>query len=144
MAKAKKEQGQRTLLGFDFGTRHIGIAIGQEITATASPVKAIKAKDGIPNWNDIEGIIKEWQPDLLVVGLPLNMDGTEQPLTLRAKKFGNRISGRFGLGVVFQDERLTTADAKAQLFEQGGYKNLQKDHVDCQSAVIILESFMGY
>ncbi|OUS27509.1 Holliday junction DNA helicase RuvA [Thalassotalea sp. 42_200_T64] len=143
MAKSAKPQGQRTLLGFDFGTKHIGIAVGQEITQSASPLKAIKAKDGIPNWQDIEHIIKEWQPDLLVVGLPLNMDGSEQELTRRAKKFGNRMSGRFGLTVGFQDERLTTADAKAQLFEQGGYKNLQKDHIDCQSAVIILESFMS-
>ncbi|KGJ89402.1 Holliday junction resolvase RuvX [Thalassotalea sp. ND16A] len=142
MAKSAKPQGQRTLLGFDFGTKHIGIAVGQEITQSASPLKAIKAKDGIPNWQDIENIIKEWQPDLLVVGLPLNMDGSEQELTRRAKKFGNRMSGRFGTSVNFQDERLTTADAKAQLFERGGYKNLQKDHIDCQSAVIILESFM--
>lgn len=137
-------EGQRTLMGFDFGTRYIGIAIGQEVTATASPFKAIKAKDGIPNWQELESIVKEWQPDLLVVGLPLNMDGTEQPLTLRAKKFANRLFGRFGIKVELQDERLTTADAKAELFAQGGYRNLQKDNVDCQSAVIILESFMGY
>ena len=144
MAKSVKPQGQRTLLGFDFGTKYIGIAVGQEITCSASPVKSIKAKDGIPNWDDMAKIVKEWQPDLLVVGLPLNMDGSEQPLTLRAKKFAKRLSGRFGLEVNLQDERLTTADAKAQLFEQGGYRNLQKDNVDCQSAVIILESFMGY
>lgn len=144
MAKSKKIEGQRTLLGFDFGTKFIGIAIGQEITRSASPLKSIKAKDGIPNWPDIETFIKEWQPDLLVVGLPLNMDGSEQEVTARAKKFAKRLSGRFGLDVILQDERLTTMDAKAQLFEQGGYKNLQKDHVDCQSAVIILESYMGY
>ena len=134
--------GQRTLLGFDFGTSYIGTAIGQEITGTASQLKAIKAKDGIPNWSDIEKIIKEWQPDLLVIGLPLNMDGTEQQISARARKFANRLSGRFGLKTELQDERLTTADAKAQLFEQGGYRNLQKDNVDCQSAVLILESFM--
>lgn len=134
--------GQRTLLGFDFGTSYIGTAIGQEITGTASQLKAVKAKDGIPNWSDIEKIIKEWQPDLLVIGLPLNMDGTEQPISARARKFANRLTGRFAIKCELQDERLTTADAKAQLFEQGGYRNLQKDNVDCQSAVIILESFM--
>ena len=142
MAKSKTPQGQRTMLGFDFGTRYIGIAVGQEITCSASPVKAIKAKDGVPNWQEIEQIIKQWQPDLLVVGLPLNMDGTEQPLTARARKFGNRMSAKFAIAMQLQDERLTTADAKAQLFEQGGYRNLQKDAVDCQSAVIILESYM--
>ncbi|TRX54524.1 Holliday junction resolvase RuvX [Thalassomonas sp. M1454] len=135
-------EGQRTLLGFDFGTSYIGIATGQEITGTASPLKAIKAKDGIPNWGDLEKIIKEWQPDLLVIGLPLNMDGTEQPITARARKFANRLTGRFGIKAELQDERLTTADAKAQLFAQGGYRNLQKDNIDCQSAVLILESYM--
>jgi putative Holliday junction resolvase len=144
MARKVKQPGQRTLLGFDFGTKYIGIAVGQEITRTASPVRAIKAKEGIPNWDDISVIIKEWQPDALVIGLPLNMDGSEQEITIRARKFAKRLSGRFGVEIVLQDERLTTADAKAQLFEQGGYRNLQKDNIDCQSAVIILESFMGY
>lgn len=144
MARKVKQPGERTLLGFDFGTKYIGIAVGQEITRTASPVRAIKAKEGIPNWDNISVIIKEWQPDALVIGLPLNMDGSEQELTLRAKKFAKRLFGRFGIEIVLQDERLTTADAKSQLFEQGGYRNLQKDNIDCQSAVIILESFMGY
>lgn len=133
--------GSRTALGFDFGTRHIGIAYGQEITGSARPLKAIKAKDGVPNFDLIEALIKEWQPDILVVGLPLNMDGTEQPFTARAKKFANRLHGRFGLSVEMQDERLTTADAKQSLFNQGGYRNLQKDNIDCQSAVVILESW---
>ncbi|TLU66947.1 Holliday junction resolvase RuvX [Thalassotalea litorea] len=133
--------GSRTALGFDYGTKHIGISVGQEFTGTARPLKAIKAKDGIPNFDLIQAIIKEWQPDILVVGLPLNMDGTEQPFTARAKKFANRLHGRFGLEVVMQDERLTTADAKQSLFAQGGYRNLQKDNIDCQSAVVILESW---
>ncbi|GLX85183.1 putative pre-16S rRNA nuclease [Thalassotalea loyana] len=135
------EQGMRTILGFDFGKKSIGCAIGQEITGTANPLNAIKAKDGIPQWSDIEKLLKEWQPQLVVVGLPLNMDGTEQQLTKDAKKFGNRIHGRFGVQVEFQDERLTTADAKEQLFAAGGYRNLSKGNVDSQSAVLIIESF---
>ncbi len=135
------EQGMRTILGFDFGKKSIGCAIGQEITGTANPLNAIKAKDGIPQWSDIEKLLKEWQPQLVVVGLPLNMDGTEQQLTKDAKKFGNRIHGRFGVQVEFQDERLTTADAKEQLFAVGGYRNLSKGNVDSQSAVLIIESF---
>ena len=83
-----KEQPQaQTLLGFDFGTKSIGVATGQMITATAQPLDAIKANDGIPNWNIVEKVIKEWLPDLVIIGLPLNMDGTEQPITQRAKKF---------------------------------------------------------
>ncbi|MFT5787950.1 MAG: putative Holliday junction resolvase [Shewanella sp.] len=131
----------RSVLGFDYGTKSIGIAIGQELTASARPLMSIKAVDGIPKWEEIGKIITEWQPDLIVVGLPLNMDGTEQEITLRAKKFGNRLNGRFGIKVVTQDERLTTADAKARLFEMGGYKALTKGQIDAMSAVLIIESY---
>ena len=141
MAKKTKEVGQRTIIGFDFGKKYIGVAVGQEITHSASPLGSIKAKDGIPDWDSLGAYLKEWQPDLIVVGLPLNMDGTEQQLTKDAKKFGNRIAGRFGLKVTFQDERLTTADAKEQLFARGGYKNLKKDNIDAESARLIIESF---
>lgn len=133
--------GQRSILGFDFGMKYIGVAIGQEITGSARPLGSIKANDGIPNWDNVSHYLKEWQPDLVVVGLPLNMDGTEQPMTKSAKKFGNRIHGRFGIAVEFQDERLTTTDAKAQLFQQGGYRNLKKDNIDAHSAMLIIESF---
>jgi putative holliday junction resolvase len=131
----------QTVLGFDYGTKSIGVAVGQSITASASPLLALKAQDGIPNWDEIEKLIKEWQPTFVVVGLPLNMDGTEQDITQRAKKFANRVSGRFGVKVVTQDERLTTADAKARLFELGGYKALTKGQVDAVSAVLIIESY---
>ncbi|RLV61487.1 Holliday junction resolvase RuvX [Parashewanella curva] len=130
-----------TVLGFDFGTKSIGIAVGQNITYQASPVQAVKANDGIPNWNTIEEIIKKWNPTLLVVGLPLNMDGTEQPLTQRARKFANRLNGRFGIKTELQDERLTTTDAKARLYELGGYKKLAKNQIDAVSAVLIVESY---
>ncbi len=128
-------------MGFDFGTKSIGIAIGQELTGSASSLKAVKAQDGIPNWDHIAVQVKEWQPDLMVVGLPLNMDGTSQEVTFKAKKFANRLHNHYGIPVQTQDERLTTADAKARLFEHGGSKNLGKGNVDNMSAVIILESF---
>ncbi|WP_256261026.1 Holliday junction resolvase RuvX [Shewanella sp. NIFS-20-20] len=131
----------QTILGFDFGTKSIGVAIGQQVTGTARPLLSLKACDGIPDWDHIGRIIKEWQPDLVVVGLPLNMDGSEQEMTQRARKFANRISGRFGVKVDTQDERLTTADAKARLFEFGGYKALTKDQIDAVSAVLIIESY---
>lgn len=132
----------KTIMAFDYGTKSIGSAIGQEITGTASPLKAFKANDGVPNWNDIEKQIKEWQPDLLVVGLPADLHGKAlDAITPRAKKFANRLHGRFGLPVELQDERLSTTEARAELFEMGGYKALTKGNVDCQSAVIILESW---
>ena len=132
----------RSLLGFDFGTKSIGVATGQMITQTAQPIAAIKANDGIPNWNVVEKVIEDWKPDLIVVGLPLNMDGTEQPITQRAKKFANRLNGRFGIKIALQDERLTTASAKEFIFEHGGYKALDKGKVDSVSAALILESWM--
>lgn len=131
-----------SVLGFDYGTRSIGVAVGQAVTGTATPLAALKAQDGIPDWQHIEQLINEWQPTLCVVGLPLNMDGTEQPITVRARKFANRLHGRFGVQVIMQDERLTTASAKEFLFERGGYKSLAKDAIDSASACIILEDYL--
>lgn len=130
-----------TLLAFDFGTKSIGVAIGQQLTGTARPLMALKAQDGTPDWNRIEALLKEWLPDRVVVGLPLNMDGTEQSLTARARKFANRIHGRFGVQVDLHDERLSTVEARAELFERGGFRALNKGSVDSLSAVIILESW---
>lgn len=130
-----------TLLSFDFGTKSIGVAVGQQLTGTARALTALKAQDGTPDWKLIEKLLKEWQPDYVVVGLPLNMDGTEQELTARARKFANRLHGRFGVRVELQDERLSTVEARADLFERGGFRALQKGQVDSQSAVIILEDW---
>ncbi len=133
----------RTLMAFDFGTKSIGVAIGQEVTQTARALTALKAQEGVPDWQLIEKLLTEWQPDLIVVGLPLNMDGTEQPLTGKARKFANRLHGRFGKPVELQDERLSTVEARADLFERGGYRALNKGQVDAASAVIILESWFS-
>ena len=132
----------RTIIAFDYGTKSIGSAIGQEVTGTASPLVAFKAKDGTPNWDDIGKVLKEWQPDLIVVGLPTDLHGKAlADITARAKKFANRIHGRFGYQVELHDERLSSTEARAELFEMGGYKALSKGNVDCQSAVVILESW---
>ena len=130
-----------TVLAFDFGTKSIGCAVGQSITGTAQSLPAFKAQDGIPDWDAIGNVIKEWQPARLVVGLPLNMDGTEQELALRAKKFANRLNGRFGIKVELQDERLTTVSARDEIFQRGGYRALNKGKVDGISACLILESW---
>lgn len=130
-------------LSFDFGTKSIGCAVGQSITGTAQALPAFKAQNGIPDWQAIEKCIKQWQPDLLVVGLPLNMDGSEQELSLRARKFANRLHGRFGIRVELQDERLTTTEARAEIFQRGGYRALNKSKVDGISACLILESWFS-
>jgi len=132
----------QTLLGFDFGTKSIGVAVGQEITGTANPLNALAAQNGQPQWSLLEQLIKEWGPSYFVVGLPLNMDGTEQEVTQLARKFGQRLHGRFGLPVHYQDERLTTVAARSELFEQGGYRNLSKQKVDSAAAVFIVEDYL--
>lgn len=131
-----------TTIAFDYGIKSIGVAVGQKITGTASPLSALKANDGIPNWQTIADVFAEWQPDNLLVGLPLNMDGSEQEITQRARKFANRLHGRFGLTVHTHDERLSTVDAKARLFELGGFKKLTKEKVDSVSACLIFESWV--
>lgn len=131
-----------SIMAFDYGTRSIGVAIGQRVTCTARPLTAFKARDGVPDWQQIEKLLNEWRPDTVVVGLPLNMDGSEQPLTARARKFANRLHGRFGVQVVLHDERLSTVEARAGLFARGGYRALEKGNVDAGSAVIILESWL--
>lgn len=134
---------QRSLLAFDFGQRSIGVAIGQSITGTARPLKALKASNGKPDWQIVARLLSEWQPDAVVVGLPLNMDGSEQFLTEQARKFSRQLAGRFAVSVILHDERLTTVEARAGLFADGGYRALDKGRIDSESAVIILESYFS-
>ncbi|MDH3000336.1 crossover junction endodeoxyribonuclease RuvA [Chelonobacter oris] len=130
-----------TALAFDFGVKSIGCAVGQSITGTAQALSAFKANDGIPNWDLIEKCLQEWQPTVVIVGLPLNMDGTEQAITQRARKFSQRLHGRFGVAVELHDERLSTVEARAEIFSRRGFKALEKGKIDSISACIILESW---
>ena len=129
-----------TLLAFDFGLKQIGSAVGQTLTASASPLTVIRARDGQPDWNHIQALIAEWRPALLLVGLPLNMDGTESDFCARARKFARRLNGRFALPVKMVDERLSTREAK----ERGGYRESFRDNpVDNLAAQVILESWLN-
>ena len=137
---------QRTLLGFDFGTKRIGIAIAQEVTGTASPLTTVKAIKHKPDWESISKIITEWQPDLLVVGLPLHMDGTEQPMTQAARRFSNQLNGRYQIPVALMDERLSSNEAESILNEQSGSRGSlfqDKAQIDMISAQLILQSWMS-
>ena len=129
------------IIAFDFGLARIGVAVGQAITQTANPLDTLKAKDGVPNWDLIEKLLKEWKPAKVVIGEPFNMDGTDQEITKRARKFANQIHGRFGLQVEMLDERLTSAAAREELFEFGGYQKLKKSQIDSIAAALILESW---
>lgn len=135
------------LLCFDFGLSSIGVATGKTGMAIATPLPEIKAKEGSPDWLLIEKLIAEWQPKTLLVGLPLNMDGSESPLSQKARKFGNRLNGRFGLEVEMVDERLTSHSAKEEMAE-AGYNNGKKGNyknkpVDSIAACLILEQYFN-
>lgn len=133
----------KILLGFDFGMKRIGVAIGQTVTQTARPLETLQAKDGIPVWASIEKLIEKWQPGALVVGIPLNMDGTEQKITGNARQFAATLRERFHLPVYEMDERLTTKAAREQLFAKGGYKALQDGQVDGVAAQLILQNWFA-
>jgi putative Holliday junction resolvase len=131
----------KQVLSFDFGTKRIGVACGQTITGTANELPPIKAKDGIPDWKDIEQLIKEWQPDLILVGLPLNMDGSESQMSLRATKFGKRIHGMFGKQVEMIDERLTSQEVKRDWQDNKGIRDFGTHSVDGMVAKILFEDW---
>ncbi|KEI69925.1 Holliday junction resolvase [Endozoicomonas elysicola] len=137
------EKTLTTVLGFDFGTRNIGVAAGQVITQTASALPSLKAKDGIPDWHQIEALIQEWKPDAIIVGIPLNMDGSESEMSRRARKFGNRIHGRFNLPFYEADERLTSFEAKEWAGKLGHKGHYGSNPVDAMAAQIILEAWLN-
>ncbi|WP_022967324.1 Holliday junction resolvase RuvX [Denitrificimonas caeni] len=136
-------EAPKLLLGFDYGTKQIGVAVGQMITRQARELCNLKAQDGIPRWEQIEALIKEWQPDALVVGLPLNMDGTPSDMCVRAEKFARRLNGRFNLPVHTHDERLTTFEAKGQRLSQGQQRGSYREQpVDALAAALLLQGWL--
>ncbi|MGM0614949.1 MAG: Holliday junction resolvase RuvX [Pseudomonadota bacterium] len=136
--------GQRLVLAFDFGTRRIGVAVGNELLKSARELTPLPARDGIPDWNQLTRLVEEWQPDLFVVGLPLNMDGSESAMSTRARKFGNRLHGRYGKSCQMVDERGTTREAKQVAHAAGHRGNYRQDSVDGIAAVLILEGWFAH
>ncbi|KTD13312.1 Holliday junction resolvase RuvX [Legionella jamestowniensis] len=131
-------------LGFDFGYKRIGVAVGQRITLTARPLTTLDAKQGIPNWDEIQKIISEWRPDALIVGLPTCIDDSEQYTTAAARVFANELEKRFVLPVHLVDERLSTVEARSQLFAEGGYRKIKQSKVDSFAACIILQQWLQF
>ena len=136
-------QGIVTALAFDYGTQSIGVAVGQTLTKTANPLASLKAQDGIPQWDHIQKLIDEWQPTLLIIGLPLNMDGSESELCQRARKFANRLNGRFQLPTQLIDERLSSFEAKGEIIEKTGSRDFKSQNVDGLAAKLILETWLA-
>jgi putative holliday junction resolvase len=133
----------QTYLGFDYGEKKIGVAISQSITQTCAPLEIIASINGKPDWQAIEKVIRQWQPECLIVGVPYHMDKTSQPLTLKAQKFGRQLNGRFQLEVFEVDERLSTQEARYQL-KSNRQKKLAKraGQVDHLAAALILQTWL--
>ena len=123
--------------------KRIGVAVGQTITRTATPLETLQAKAGQPNWDQVVRLVKKWAPDAMVVGIPLNMDGTDQPITAKAQQFAEMLSTHCQLPIYKVDERLTTKDAKQRLFSTGGYKALQRGQIDSVAAQLILQNWFA-
>jgi putative Holliday junction resolvase len=125
-----------TVIGFDFGSYWIGVAVGQTLTREATPLPALRNSD----WKAIERLLDEWRPQQLVVGLPLSMNGEDQEMTSSAKRFGRRLEGRFGITTCMVDERLTTREAYQIAMER--QQHSRKTDIDSLSAAIITESWL--
>lgn len=106
-----------TLLGFDFGNKKIGVAVGQTTTGTANALATLRSVNQTPDWNAIGRLVQEWQPSGFVVGISRQSDGEDNPITPRMLKFCRQLEGRYGLPVYQQDETLTTFEAKQMLFD---------------------------
>lgn len=135
-----------TAMAFDYGTRKIGIAVGQSLIQSATPLTEIPARDGQPDWEQVSRLIEEWQPDLFVVGVPINMDGSEFDLTQRARKFGQRLHGRFGKPWHEMDERLTSFEAREKQHihhKHGRQRSSKTALVDSVAASLILQSWFA-
>lgn len=129
-----------TVIGFDFGMKHIGVAVGQTVTGTANPLASLKAEAGVPQWEKVTTLIHYWKPSVLMVGMPFALDGAEQNITRHVRRFIASLQQRYPLPVHIVDERFTTKEARQYLFAEGGYRALEKSHIDGLSAKIIIES----
>ena len=125
-----------TVLAFDFGTRRIGVAVGQNATGTAQALATVRVRQGRPDWDALSRVIDQWAPDLLVLGLPATDDGSTHPLASPIDRFARRLEGRFGIPVSFVDERLSSYVAEQD-------PESKRVGVDAVAARVILESWFS-
>jgi putative Holliday junction resolvase len=131
----------QAVMAFDFGTQKMGIANGHSLTGTATALPLFPMRDGIPDWDNLEKIIGAWQPDIFLVGLPLNMDDSESELSMRARKFARRLKHRLNKPVWMVDERLSTRDARDNLSKFQKNKQAKNISADSLAAVLLIESW---
>jgi putative Holliday junction resolvase len=132
----------RCVIGFDFGLKRIGLATGQLITGTASPLVTLRAVNQSPDWDSIEKHIRQWQPDALIVGIPYLLDGGESEITRAARNFSNKLAHRFGLPVYTVDESLSSYEAEQTLGQSLKISKHNKHEVDKMAAAIIVQRWL--
>jgi len=131
------------VLAFDFGLRQIGVAVGNLEFATSEPLTVLRARDGQPDWTAVGALLDEWRPEHVLVGDPLNMDGSISDLGVRAEKFARRLHGRFGVDVTMVDERLTSFAVKSEQREAGHRGDYRSDPIDSLAAELILRDWLN-
>ena len=129
-------------MAFDYGLRRIGVAVGNCLLGTTTPLSVLPAKDGVPDWSVLKRLVDEWTPDLLVVGEPLNMDGSPSELSAQASRFARRLHGRLGIAVVSVDERLSSFEAEQRLLDMDLSRAKRKERLDALAAADILQTFL--
>lgn len=138
-----KRDGVQRLLAFDYGLRQIGVAVGNALLGTTQPLAVLRARDGQPDWDEIGALCREWQPDLILVGDPLNMDGSVSDMAERARRFARRIEGRFHIPTAMVDERLSSFEVKQAQREAGHHGDYRSKPVDSLAAELILGDWLG-
>ena len=134
----------KTYLAFDFGLRRIGVAVGESITGGARPLETLRCPNrGQVDWRRITQLLEQWKPDALVVGRPLQADGTESDFTLATDRFSRRLEGRFGLPVHRVDEGLSSMEARERMREMPSGARQDRETVDRMAAKIILETWLA-
>lgn len=131
----------QTIMAFDFGTQKMGMAVGQALIESATPLALFPMKDGIPQWENLLKIIKQHQPQLFLVGLPLNMDDSESELSTRARKFARRLRHQSNINTLMVDERLTTREARDELDHYQAQGRGKKLAADSLAAALLIESW---
>ena len=134
-----------TILAFDFGLRRIGVAVGQQVTSSASPLPVVGHKDDGPDWDNIGQLIEDWHPARLVVGMPSNADGSPSEMTNHVHRFIDEL-GRFGLPVECEDERYSSLEAEDLLKSEralGIRGRIRKDMIDSAAATLIAERWLA-
>ena len=133
------------VLGFDVGSKLTGVAVGNRFTTSARALATIAVRDGEPDWHRLDALHKEWLPDTLIVGLPLTLDGGEQPASRAARRFAGQLQKRYGLPVAFVDERHSSQDA-AERFAEARAAGLKRRRdavtIDAEAAAVIVERWL--